>query len=66
MKSDLNFIEKISEINEIEFNEILDDDDTPFTQYSFLDSLEKSNSVSASNGWKPIHLLSSKDRKSVP
>ena len=63
MKSDLNFIEKISEINEIEFNEILDDDDTPFTQYSFLDSLEKSNSVSASNGWKPIHLLSSKDRK---
>ena len=63
MKSDLNFIKKISEINEIEFNEILDDDDTPFTQYSFLDSLEKSNSVSASNGWKPIHLLSLKDRK---
>ena len=63
MKSDLNFIKKISEINEIEFNEILNDDDTPFTQYSFLDSLEKSNSVSASNGWKPIHLLSLKDRK---
>ena len=54
--NNLNFIEDISSLTESEFNELNSNDNSPFTKYGFLHSLEDSRCVSTVNGWKPNHL----------
>ena len=54
--STLKFIEDISSLKESEFNNLNINDDSPFTKYGFLNSLEESRCVSEVNGWKPNHL----------
>jgi Uncharacterized protein conserved in bacteria len=52
----LKFIENISSLKESEFDDLNTNDDSPFTKYGFLNSLEESRCVSTVNGWKPNHL----------
>ena len=52
----LKFIEDISSLKESEFDDLNSGDDSPFTKYGFLNSLEESRCVSTVNGWKPNHL----------
>ena len=52
----LKFIEDISSLKESEFDDLNSKDDSPFTKYGFLNSLEESRCVSTVNGWKPNHL----------
>ena len=54
----LKFIQKISSLKELDYQKLIKNDDNPFIQYSFLDSLENSESVSIKNGWQPNHLIS--------
>ena len=63
MSSKLKFIESFSEINEDDFNKIIDKSDSPFIKYPFLKALEQSNSVCALNGWKPSHLIELENKK---
>ena len=50
----LKFIEDISSLKESEFDDLNSNDDSPFTKYGFLNSLEESRCVSTVNGWKPV------------
>ena len=54
----LKFIQKISSLKELDYQKLIKNDDNPFIQYAFLDSLENSKSVSIKNGWQPNHLIS--------
>ena len=54
MKS--KFIESLSEISSVDFNQIIYEIDKPFMSYEYLYALEQSKSVHANNGWQPFHL----------
>ena len=54
MKS--KFIESLSEISSVDFNQIIDEKDKPFMSYEYLYALEQSKSVHANNGWQSFHL----------
>ena len=54
MKS--KFIESLSEISSVDFNQIIDEKDKPFMSYEYLYALEQSKSVHANNGWQAFHL----------
>ena len=50
MKS--KFIESLSEISSVDFNQIIDEKEEPFMSYEYLYALEQSKSVHANNGWQ--------------
>jgi predicted N-acyltransferase len=55
------FIEKISDLSNIEFKNISKKNNSPFMSYEFLDAIETSGSASPSSGWRPYHMTTFKN-----
>ena len=47
----------IEDINENEWNEILQEINNPFYEYNWLKNLERSKSVSRETGWQPLYFV---------
>ena len=63
MKQDLRFVDSISSIKKTEFDKLTHDLSSPFLNYDFLSALELSKCVTSDNGWSPMHLASTQDKK---
>ena len=63
MSKSLKFVENISSLNKLEFEDLTKDLRSPFINYDFLSSLELSECVTSLTGWQPNHLVCSKNEK---
>ena len=60
MKQDayqLRVIQRISDVNEHDWNALLAPDSGPFLKYAFLNTLEKTGCVGGNTGWQVAHLI---------
>ena len=63
MGKSLKFVENISSLNKLEFEDLTKDLRSPFINYDFLSSLELSECVTSLTGWQPNHLVCSENEK---
>ena len=63
MSKSLKFVENISSLNKLEFEDLTKDLRSPFINYDFLSSLELSECVTSLTGWQPNHLVCSENEK---
>ena len=63
MGKSLKFVENISSLNKLEFEDLTKDLRSPFINYDFLSSLELSECVTPLTGWQPNHLVCSENEK---
>ena len=63
MSINSKFLNRISDISKIDFENNLNGYSSPFMSYEFLSSLEESGSVGVSNGWQPFHFSSYENDK---
>ena len=56
MKIQCQFVEGLDQIDQNEWNRLIDKD-FPFLRYEFLYALERSKSVSKETGWEPYHCV---------
>jgi predicted N-acyltransferase len=53
----LRVIQRISDVDEVNWNALLEPESGPFVKYAFLDALEKTSCVGTNTGWQIAHLL---------
>ena len=59
-------LNRISDVNEVEWDALLPTGHHPFLSWKFLNALEESGCVSAETGWQPLHLwLENEDGQTV-
>ena len=62
MGVDFIFLDSLSSIDKSQYSKLINEKDAPFIQYSFLDTLEKTNCVGSLTGWKSNHLAAYKKK----
>ncbi len=55
----------ITEIHEDDWNHLINNQSNPFYRWEWLCALERSGSISARNGWQPLHLIIWRDKYPV-